>query len=95
MAAIRIAAVARGRTIRLTVAGRALDACAGETVAAALMAAGVLRLRTSPAAGAARGAFCFMGVFQECVALVDGVLRQTCLVPVEDGMAIECHGLNR
>ncbi|MEM7442996.1 MAG: 2Fe-2S iron-sulfur cluster-binding protein, partial [Pseudomonadota bacterium] len=36
-----------------------------------------------------RGAFCMMGVCQECVAWVDGVWRQTCQTYVADGMEIE------
>jgi hypothetical protein len=79
----------------LFVDGQPVEARVGETVAAALMAAGFLQLRRSPGAGTARGAFCLMGVCQECVALVDGILRQTCLVLVEEGMAIERQCLDR
>ena len=59
----------------------------GENVAAALLAAGLLRLRTSPRGGA-RGAFCFMGVCQECTVEHDGRAVSSCQLPCEDGMAI-------
>jgi sarcosine oxidase subunit alpha len=50
-------------------------------------------LRASPRAGAARGAFCHMGVCQECVLHVDGVLRQACLTFVREGMRVELRGV--
>lgn len=65
---------------------------AGETVAVALLCAGRLDLRRSPRAGSPRGAFCMMGVCQECLVRVDGVLRQACLTPAENGMRVESVG---
>ena len=62
---------------------------AGETVATALLCAGQLDLRRSPRTGGARGVYCMMGVCQECLIRVDGVVRQACLTPVEDGMRVE------
>ena len=62
---------------------------AGETVAVALLCAGRLDVRRSPRTGSPRGAFCMMGVCQECLVRVDGVLRQACLTPTEDGMRVE------
>ena len=62
---------------------------AGETIATALLCAGQLDLRRSPRAGGARGVYCMMGVCQECLIRVDGVVRQACLTPVEDGMRVE------
>ena len=62
---------------------------AGETIATALLCAGQLDLRRSPRAGGARGVYCMMGVCQECPIRVDGVVRQACLTPAEDGMRVE------
>ena len=73
----------------MTVNRRLVAAFAGESLAAVLMAVGLLRLRRSPRAGGARGAFCFMGVCQECLVSVNGVKRQACLVEAEDGLVIE------
>ena len=62
---------------------------AGETIATALLCAGQLDLRRSPRAGGPRGVFCMMGVCQECLIRVDGVVRQACLTPAENGMRVE------
>jgi predicted molibdopterin-dependent oxidoreductase YjgC len=58
--------ISRGPRVTFRLDGRTVAAHAGETVAAALLAAGLRRLRTSPAGGG-RGMFCAMGVCQECV----------------------------
>lgn len=93
MTALRIAdGFQRGAATSLDVDRLAVAAHRGETLAAALMAAGLLRLRRSPRDGTPRGAFCFMGVCQECVVQVDGVLRQACQVVVEDGLRVELKG---
>jgi predicted molibdopterin-dependent oxidoreductase YjgC len=81
-AAVRIAGAQRGARVTIRVDGRPVAAQEGEMVAAALMAAGVFRLRHSPNAGTPRGAFCLMGVCQECLVRIGGALRQSCTVPV-------------
>jgi predicted molibdopterin-dependent oxidoreductase YjgC len=79
-----------GRTVAVTFDGRALVAREGESVAAALLAAGIDDFRTTPVSGAARGPYCLMGACFDCVVVVDGVPnRQACLTPVRDGMRIE------
>ena len=85
-------ATGQDQNITISVNGQPVPAVAGESLAAALAAAGVLRLRSAPRTGAPRGAFCFMGVCQECAILIDGTLRQACLVPVEAGMVVELKG---
>lgn len=79
--------------VPITVDGLPMSARAGDPLATALALVGHLRLRDSPAAGAPRGAFCHMGVCQECVVHVDGRLRQACLMPVSAGMRIELRGV--
>lgn len=64
---------------------------AGICVAAALLRHGTTQLRQSPG-GSPRGAFCMMGVCQECVLRIDGRIRQACLTPVRPGMLIETDG---
>ena len=66
---------------------------AGETIASALLCAGRLELRRSPRAGGPRGAWCMMGVCQECLVRVDGVVRQACLTPVASGMRVDELGV--
>ena len=67
-----------------------ISARAGDTVAAALLAAGREHCRTTPVSGAPRGPYCMMGVCFDCLVTVDGVgNRQGCLVTVRTGMTIE------
>ncbi|GLU31610.1 (2Fe-2S)-binding protein [Trinickia caryophylli] len=74
--------------------GAVLTVPAGCSVAAALLAAGVTRFRTTPVTGAARAPYCMMGACFECLMEIDGEPnRQACLVEVRDGMSIRTqHG---
>ena len=85
-----------GAPVAITVDGRQIAAQAGDTVAAALIAAGIDHCRTTPVSGAPRAPYCLMGVCFECLVTVDGIgSRQGCLVPVRDGMAIETQAGKR
>ena len=80
-----------GGADRVTVAveGRTLEVPAGETVAAVLLAAGIVPTRTTPVSGAPRAPYCMMGVCFDCLVEIDGSPnRQACMVPVADGMSI-------
>ena len=74
--------------MRIIVDGVPVAAVPGQSVAAALMAAGMLHLRDSPRDGAPRGAFCLMGICQECVVVIDGTTAAACQVPVRDAIAV-------
>jgi len=78
--------------VTIDVDGRSIAARPGQSVAAALLAAGIRQLRQSPKARAPRGAFCFMGVCQECAIMIDGRLRQACMVRVREGLSVELRG---
>jgi sarcosine oxidase subunit alpha len=79
-----------GATLTIKVDGRDIRARIGDTVAAAMLAAGIDRCRTTPVSGAPRAPYCLMGVCFDCLVTIDGVgSRQACLVPVRDGMTIE------
>lgn len=76
-------------TVTISFDGKPLRVPQGASVAAALLAAGVERFRTTPVSGAARAPYCMMGVCFECLVEIDGVAnRQSCLVPVVEGMTI-------
>lgn len=75
--------------------GREVRAPAGMSVAAALLVEGIVHLRAAPADGAPRGAFCMMGVCQECVVLVDGVPVEACRLPAAAGLDVRSVGLVR
>jgi predicted molibdopterin-dependent oxidoreductase YjgC len=71
-----------------------IPARAGDSVAVALLAAGIATTRTTPVSGAPRGPFCMMGACFDCLAVVDGRGNvQTCMTPVRDGMRVQTqHG---
>jgi D-hydroxyproline dehydrogenase subunit gamma len=79
-----------GETIQLKVDGKPIRARAGDTVASAMLAAGIDRFRTTPVTESPRAPYCLMGVCFDCLVTIDGVgSRQSCLVPVREGMAVE------
>ena len=76
--------------VAVLIDGQPFTARAGDTVAAALFAAGRLACRTTPVSGAPRGPFCMMGVCFDCLVVVDGQpSQQGCLIPVAAGMRID------
>ena len=85
---------ATGPTVTIIVDGTEMQARAGDTVAAALLAAGVGATRTTPVSASPRAPYCMMGVCFECLVTIDGVgNRQGCLVLVHEGQRIEVqHG---
>jgi predicted molibdopterin-dependent oxidoreductase YjgC len=90
----RLHETAAREVVRLTVDGRPIEARAGDSIAAAMLAAGFEHCRTTPVSGAPRGPYCMMGVCFECLVTVDGVgNRQGCMIAAADGMAVETqHG---
>ncbi|CAM2157039.1 MULTISPECIES: (2Fe-2S)-binding protein [Paraburkholderia] len=81
--------------VELIYDGRPVSARDGESVAAALFAAGIRRLRTSPRAHGARGMFCLMGSCQECLVMVDGRRALACQTPVRAQMRVETVDLDK
>ena len=68
--------------------GRAVSAWPGESVAAALLAAGELVLRTDEDGGP-RGVVCGIGVCWECRCVVDGRPNtRACMTEARPGMAV-------
>jgi predicted molibdopterin-dependent oxidoreductase YjgC len=72
----------------IEVDGRLVPAAPGQTVAAALIGAGITVFRHTPT-GAPRGVFCGMGVCFDCLVTVDGLAGQrACITPVRPGMRV-------
>jgi D-hydroxyproline dehydrogenase subunit gamma len=90
----RVLPEAQQPLVRITIDGKTAEAHAGDTVAAAILAAGNVHCRTTPVSGAPRAPYCMMGVCFDCLVTIDGVgNRQGCLVHVQDGMCVETqHG---
>jgi D-hydroxyproline dehydrogenase subunit gamma len=76
-------------SVRFSFDGEMFTASEGETLAAALYAVGRRTLRVCRDDGNPRGAFCFMGVCQECVVSIDGRLTEACRTPVREGLVVE------
>lgn len=69
--------------------GQPVEAEAGETLAAALLAGNVGAFRTTPVSGSDRAAYCMMGACFECLVTIDGTPnRQACMTEVRDGMVV-------
>lgn len=78
-----------GPGFRITLDGREIEALPGQTVAAALWAAGVTAWRTTRGEGRPRGIFCGIGVCYDCLVTVnDHPNQRACLVPLHPGDAI-------
>lgn len=75
--------------VTITFEGEVLQVPVGETVLAAVMAAGIGYNRTSPISGAHRAGYCQMGVCFECLMEIDGIPnQQACNTIVHDGMVL-------
>ena len=100
---LRISSVVRGRKICLKVDVTSVTAYEGETVHAALTAAGIRRLNRSESNWSksngsksnhsefnqARGVFCGMGICYECLVTINQLPDQrACMTLVEDQMEI-------
>ena len=81
--------VHRGRPVQITVDGESIRAYEGESLAAALLAAGRRVIRRADADGGPRGIFCGMGVCYDCVVTVAGQDHvRACMTPVQEGMQV-------
>lgn len=75
--------------VAIEVDGAIVAARTGESVAAALLNAGIVLFRNTTISSAPRAPLCMMGICFDCLVEVDGVPnRQACMVVVRDGMRI-------
>jgi len=82
--------VKRGRPMEIEVDGRKVTAYEGETVAAAVVAAGGKTFRRTVKKGHPRGMFCGIGVCFECLMTIDGVPNtRACQTLVTPGCRVE------
>ena len=79
----------KGELVKFTFDGKEMEGYAGEPIAAALKAAGVMIHRYTKKEHKPRGIFCAIGRCTDCVMVVDGVPNvRTCITPLEEGMDI-------
>ncbi|HEY8287813.1 MAG TPA: 2Fe-2S iron-sulfur cluster-binding protein, partial [Acetobacteraceae bacterium] len=77
-----------GRSVIIYFDGSAIAALEGETIGAALSAAGILAFRRTQTA-AQRGLHCGMGACFDCIVTVDGRIGQrACMIQVAEGMRV-------
>jgi len=70
--------------------GRPVAAREADSVASALLAAGIFVTRETPVSGAPRGPWCMMGACFDCVAVVDGARGvRTCMTPAREGLRVD------
>ena len=82
--------VVRGPRVTFRFDERSIDACEGESVAAALWAAGVREWPAddSGAGPPSRTLFCAMGVCQQCALWIDGRRLESCRTLVRAGLDV-------
>ncbi len=75
--------------VPIHVDGRPVRAAVGETVAAAMLAAGFTAFRASAINASPRAPHCMIGNCFECLVEIDGMPdRQACLTIVAEGMQV-------
>ncbi|MCL2378089.1 MAG: (2Fe-2S)-binding protein [Defluviitaleaceae bacterium] len=80
----------RGAALTFTFNGTPVSAYTGETIAAALYAAGYRTLANSPIRHRPRGLYCAIGNCSSCMMVVNGKANvKTCIELVRDGMVVE------
>lgn len=80
----------RGEKVTFFFNGRQVEGFAGETIAAALHAAGVRILRYSPNLHRPRGLFCAIGNCSSCLMVVNGEPNvRICVERLEAGMKVD------
>jgi len=82
--------VQKGKAVKISVDGNLVEAYEGETIATALLSAGIRTFRLSPKHKEPRSLFCGMGICFECLVVVDGAHAiRACVTPVREGMQVE------
>jgi NADPH-dependent 2,4-dienoyl-CoA reductase/sulfur reductase-like enzyme/Fe-S-cluster-containing hydrogenase component 2/bacterioferritin-associated ferredoxin len=83
-----ILSVPAGTTVNFTWKGEALQAREGETIASALFANGIRVFGHHHKDDAPQGIFCANGQCAQCAVVADGLSVKSCMVPVQEGMAV-------
>lgn len=79
----------RGRLVKFLYNGQEVEGYEGETIAAALKAAGIMIHRYTKKEHKPRGIFCAIGRCTDCVMIVDGKPNiRTCVTPLKEGMSV-------
>ncbi|MGI6217233.1 MAG: (2Fe-2S)-binding protein [Coriobacteriales bacterium] len=80
----------KGRLVHFTLDGKEMTGYEGESIAAALHAAGVMTHRYTAKMHKPRGIFCAIGRCTDCVMIVNGQPNvRTCITQLEEGMEVK------
>jgi predicted molibdopterin-dependent oxidoreductase YjgC len=80
----------KGEKVTFEFDGNTVEGYAGEPIAMALRAQGVLTHRYTSKTEEPRGVFCAIGRCTDCVMVVDGHRNvRTCITPLRQGMKVE------
>ena len=80
----------KGQKVHFTLDGQDMVGYEGESIAAALHAAGVMTHRYTAKQHKPRGIFCAIGRCTDCVMIVDGQPNvRTCITELKEGMNIQ------
>lgn len=80
----------KGEEVTFTLDGKEMQGYEGESIAAALRAAGVMVHRHTRKRDEPRGIFCAIGRCTDCVMIVDGKPNvRTCITPLKAGMQVQ------
>lgn len=80
----------KGKQVTFSFDGKEMKGYEGESIAAALHAAGVMTHRYTAKQHKPRGVFCCIGRCTDCVMIVNGQPNvRTCIAPLEEGISVE------
>ena len=82
------AQIRRTEKVKFPFDGTAIWGHEGESLAAALIRSGRLHLRDAPEDADPRGAFCLMGLCQECLVVLEGQKIESCRIELRPGIDV-------
>jgi succinate dehydrogenase/fumarate reductase-like Fe-S protein len=82
------ARIRRSERVTFTFDGMPVEGHSGESLVSALLRADHLSLRHAPNDTAPRGAFCCMGLCQECAVVIHGQIVEACRTGVAAGLVV-------
>lgn len=85
----QVSQIERAPEISFRFDNQTIKARQGETILVALMKNGIKHLRNAPMDDKPRGAFCCIGLCQECAVKVDGKSVESCRKIATDGLVVE------
>lgn len=87
--------IQKSKTFEIHVDDKPILVCAGESVAAALIASGIKAFRKTDKRGMPRGLYCGIGQCHECRLTINGVPDTlACQTPVAPGMRVSLDALD-